>query len=244
MGEGVRGRWTGGNPVAAHEAPVIIASDEGDACVTSVVRSDNELQTLIMNPDLHPHPLDGFHQVFTTIVTSPELLSGDLFERLWALRPAEPQVIRKFGRNFVLRRQQKAFGRDYAFSDTVSKAAPIPAELSPFLAWAQSTVDSRLNGLLVNWYDGAKGDEIGPHLDSETGLLPGSPIVTISLGDPRIFRMDRVAEKLRCDFTVENGSVIIIPWETNRAWKHSVPHRARDTGCRISVTLRAFSDEA
>ena len=195
-----------------------------------------------MNTLFESHPLDGTYHFLTTTVSNPEFLAGDLFERLWNLRPSEPPCIRMIGRIIPLPRRQKAFGSDYAFSGTVSQAAPVPSELAPFLAWAQNAVDPRLNGLLLNWYDGSTGDYIGAHRDSEANLVPGSSIVTISLGATRIFRMDRAKEKTRRDFTVSNGAVIIIPWETNRAWKHGVPHRARDTGRRISVTLRAFID--
>jgi hypothetical protein len=43
------------------------------------------------------------------------------------------------------------------------------------------------------------------------------------------------------DISLPNGSVIVIPWETNPAWTHSVPASRRFQGRRISVTLRAFS---
>jgi hypothetical protein len=32
-----------------------------------------------------------------------------------------------------------------------------------------------------------------------------------------------------------------MPWETNLAVKHEVPHTARATGRRISITARAFN---
>lgn len=194
-----------------------------------------------MIPVLTPCPLDDGHHILTGAVSLPDQLSTEGFEALWRLRPEEAPRIRMLGRMVALPRRQKAFGRDYAFSGTVSRAEPIPAELAPFLAWAQQQVDPRLNGLLVNWYDGALGEYIGAHQDSERGLVAGAPITTISVGAARTFRMQK--EKTRRDFPVTNGSVIVIPWKTNRHWKHAVPHFAKDAGRRISVTLRAFSDE-
>ncbi len=210
---------------------------------SSPTQQDGSGEDPPMKARLESHALDASHRVFTTDLDAPELLTSESFERLWQLRPAEPPRIRMLGRIVPLPRRQKAFGRDYAFSGTVSVAADIPDELAPFLSWAQNALDARLNGLLLNWYDGEQGDYIGAHRDSEVGLIPGSRIVTISLGATRTFRMDRVGEKARRDFTVGNGSVLIIPWETNRAWKHGVPHFARDTGRRISITLRAFVGE-
>ncbi|MGF1526247.1 MAG: hypothetical protein ACFCBW_05580 [Candidatus Competibacterales bacterium] len=64
----------------------------------------------------------------------------------------------------------------------------MPAELKPYLAWATSTVDGRPNGLLFNGYDAALGHYVGPHRDNPRDLLPGTPIVTVSLGSPRLMR--------------------------------------------------------
>ena len=51
------------------------------------------------------------------------------------------------------------------------------------------TVDDRLNGLLLNWYDGRLGHYIGKHRDSRVNMIHGAPIVTISLGEERSFRL-------------------------------------------------------
>ncbi len=71
--------------------------------------------------------------------------------------------------------------------------------------------------------------------------MEGAPIVTISLGATRVFRL-WAKDKGHADFQATHGSVFVLPWETNKGVKHGVPHRASDTGRRISITLRAFSD--
>ena len=69
--------------------------------------------------------------------------------------------------------------------------------LEPFLTWAKEAIDGRLNGVLVNWYDGSLGHYIGRHRDSRVNMVSGAPIVTISFGEERIFRLaDRVASRL------------------------------------------------
>ena len=72
--------------------------------------------------------------------------------------------------------------------------------------------------------------------------------MTISLGEQRLFRMTREENRGRkrivvqkVEIPVEQGSIVVLPWSTNLAWKHSVPHFARFRGRRISITLRAFS---
>jgi hypothetical protein len=51
---------------------------------------------------------------------------------------------------------------------------------------------------------------------------------------------DSFQKKVKRDSLAEAGTVFIMPYDTNRAWKHSVPKLARYRGRRISTTLRAF----
>ena len=174
-------------------------------------------------------------------------MTSEQFEALWELQPVEPQRIRMSGRMVDIPRRQKAFGHSYQFYGQTSVASPTPELLEPYLQSAQAAVDSRLNGLLLNWYSGELRHYIGPHRDDTRQRFEGSPIVTISLGEQRIFRLTR-EEKLdgrrtvmdKREFVVDAGSVMILPWTTNLAWKHSVPHFARYRGRRVSITLRAF----
>jgi len=79
-------------------------------------------------------------------------------------------------------------------------------------------------GLLLNWYEGQKGHYIGAHRDDTRDLFKDSPVVTISLGEERVFRMRKYKEKkLKKDITVRNGEVIVVPWNTNLNWTHEVP---------------------
>jgi alkylated DNA repair dioxygenase AlkB len=138
-------------------------------------------------------------------------------------------------------RWQQAYGRDYHFSGTVNQALPVPEILAPFLVWVGEAIDAQLNGLLLNWYAAEKGHYIGAHRDSRQGLVPGSPIVTISLGDTRTFRLRVPKEKGFIDFEASHGAVFVMPWQTNLSVKHEVPRTSSATGRRISITARAFS---
>ena len=175
----------------------------------------------------------------------PDALARDAearFEELWALHPAEFYQMRQpgTGATIPVPRWQQAYGRDYRYSGNVNRAMPVPSILAPFLAWTQAAIDPRLNGYLLNWYDAGLAHRIGAHRDSITGLVEGAPIVTISLGAARVFRL-WAKDKGHVDFEAAHGSVFVLPWETNRSVKHGVPRRASDTGRRISITLRAFT---
>lgn len=162
------------------------------------------------------------------------------FEEAWALHPAERPVITMVGKRVAIPRWQQAFGHNYRFSNQTSVAVQVPELLEPLRAWCREAVDPRLNGLLLNWYEGP-GDYIGAHHDKTAGLVPGTPIVTISFGETRTFRLIRGRE--RRDFPAPAGTVFVLPHDTNLAWKHLVPKSTRYTGRRISVTVRAFEDE-
>ena len=144
------------------------------------------------------------------------------------------------GRRVKIPRWQQAFGKDYHFSGQTSEAAPVPCLLAPLLAWVRQGVDDRLNGLLVNWYDGKLGHYIGPHRDSLINMIEGDPIVTISLGEERTFRLCPWRGRGFVDFPARDGTVFVMPYGTNLAWTHAVPASRRHTGRRISVTLRGF----
>ena len=165
------------------------------------------------------------------------------FDALWQLHPADFHEIKMHGRLVKTPRWQQAYGMDYHYTGRVNRALPIPPRIGPFLSWTQENVDEGLNGLLLNWYDGQRGHYIGRHRDSIQNMIPGAPIVTISLGEERTFRLrpwPAHPGATPIDFPACNGTVFVMPWETNRAFTHEVPPSTRRTGRRISVTLRGF----
>lgn len=190
---------------------------------------------------MHMHPLDARHHVLCDRL--PEALLSDPadFERLWGLHPEGFHRIRMGGRLVNTPRWQQAYGADYAYTGQVNRALPISAALAPYLSWARRRVEPRLNGLLLNWYDGSRGHYIGRHRDSLIGMVPDTPIVTLSLGETRVFRLRPFRGQGFVDLTAASGSVIVIPWTTNQSWTHEVPKAVRYTGRRISITLRAFT---
>jgi alkylated DNA repair dioxygenase AlkB len=166
------------------------------------------------------------------------------FDSLWQMHPAEFHEIEMYGRLVKTPRWQQAYGVDYHYTGRVNKALPMSPLLAPFLRWAQERIDQNLNGLLLNWYDGQLGHYIGRHRNSIKNLIPGTSIVTISLGDERTFRLRRWPTQPNAnpiDFPARHGTVFIMPWKTNRAFTHEVPISKGQTGRRISITIRAFT---
>src|SRR5262249_24101198 len=150
--------------------------------------------------------------------------SQSLFELVWGLHPEKKHLIMMHGRLVETPRWQQAFGRDYHYTGRSNKALETPEVLKPLFHWAQQAIDERLNGLLLNWYEGPE-HYIGPHHDSRKNMVKESPIVTISFGETRSFRLtyDGAHGKLTRDFEARDGTVFVMPYETNISWKHGVP---------------------
>ena len=186
-------------------------------------------------------PLDhNGHLIHLTDFPVPDLLAHD-FQSLWNLHPAAFHTLIMHGKEVKTPRWQQAYGYSYEYTGSRNNALPIPSECQSFLHWGQQNVDPRLNGLLLNWYDGAAGHYIGPHRDSRKGLLPQTPIVTISRGEERIFRMRPFQGPGFKDTLLTDGCAIVMPWATNLSWTHEIPKMKKYLGRRLSVTLRAFA---
>lgn len=171
-----------------------------------------------------------------------ELIPGDSqFDELWNLHPDEYSEVVIHGRSVKVPRWDRAYEKDYPFSNQVAEAREAPSNLKVYLEWAQRNVDSRINGLFVNWHDGSLSHYHGKHRDSTKGLIPETPIITVSLGEERVFRVRPYPEgNPKRDFVLRSGDYIVIPWGTNQRWTHEIPKFARYKSRRISVTMRAF----
>ncbi len=163
------------------------------------------------------------------------------FDAAWAAHPTDKHEILMHGRLVETPRWQQAYGADYHYTGRINRALPVPRFVDPLMSWVRAQVDPRLNGALLNWYEGP-GHYIGPHHDSVKHMVMGSPIVTVSFGETRTFRLARGkgANAKVFDFSATDGTIFVMPYDTNRAWKHSVPKSTRFVGRRISVTFRAF----
>lgn len=158
------------------------------------------------------------------------------FDAVWNRHP-----VKMLGKWIEVPRWQQAYGANYTYTGSRNNTLPVPQLLAGLLHWTKREIDERLNGLLLNWFEGS-GDYIGPHNDSTKALVQGAPIVTVSFGETRLFRLEQGTGPARRvhDFDAVAGTVFMLPFATSLSWKHSVPKRARYRGRWISVTFRAF----
>lgn len=184
--------------------------------------------------------LDDSHQMYISLPIPEFTLDFEKFMEIWNAHPEKYHTLKIHGKEVLTPRWQQAYGKNYRYTGSKNNALTIPDSFLHFLNWSKENIDNRLNGLLLNWYDGKKDHYIGAHRDDTRDLEVDSPIVTISLGQERVFRMRPYKKKGFKDITVRNGEVIVVPWKTNLAWTHEVPKFKKYDGKRISVTLRAF----
>lgn len=130
----------------------------------------------------------GFH-FYCGRLPAELILTPAQFEAVWGLHPDEFHEIKMHGRPVKTPRWQQAYGEDYHYTGRVNRALPVPALIDPLVTWAKTSIDSRLNGVLINWYDGSLGHYIGKHHDSTRNMVKGAPIVTVSFGQERTFRL-------------------------------------------------------
>lgn len=199
-----------------------------------------------MSANLNTHDLGNDCELLVGNLPQELVWTVEEFAAMWLTRPAGKHKIMMHGHLVDLPRGQAAHGKDYHFSGTRKVAGPIPESLMPLTTWVQTNIHAGLNGLLANYYDGPT-EYIGPHHDSVKNMVKDAPIVTVSFGETRVFRMTLEGNREKKtiildtkDFPAPNGTVFVMPYNTNLAWKHSVPKSTRYTGRRISVTFRAF----
>ena len=185
--------------------------------------------------------VDGQHGVWISRLPPKLRWCPAQFDAFWKVHPHGFHEVRMFGRLVAVPRWSEAYGQDYRYSGTLHRASPLPDMLTPLLSWSKMKVDGRLNGVLVNWYDGSLGHKMGAHRDDEKELVAGAPIITISFGEARTFRLRRWKGRDRHDIEVADNSVLVLPYATNIAFTHEVPASKQGIGRRISVTLRAFN---
>lgn len=198
---------------------------------------------LLMYPGFKPYALDAHHTLWQGQLPANLLPTSQQFEHLWALHPSTYSTIKVHGRPVATPRWEQAYQLAYCYSGIIHTALPLPPVVVPLWHWAQTTIDPRLNGIVLTWYDAHLGHYIGKHRDSWRQLVQGAVIVTISLGHPRVLRLRPWRGQGYQDFPLTHGTVCLLPYDTNLAWTHEVPAGKRFPGRRIAMSLRAFKDE-
>ena len=95
----------------------------------------------------------------------------------------------------------------------------------------------RCNSCVVNFYQ--KGsDKIGYHHDKIWDFEEGSSVCTVSLGACRRFRLKRVGSSGSLGLDLSAGSLFVLGWDANQAYRHAIMPTSQDVAPRVSLTYR------
>lgn len=173
-------------------------------------------------------------------------LNDSQFNELWEQHPKELGRVMIADSVISTPRWQQSYLRSYQFTGMDHAALDtVPAVLLPLKRWVDEELGyGSFNQVFVNWY--ADGSHyIGPHSDDTTQLVPGSPIVSVSFGASRVFRIHsrRGGPKIK-DYTLRHGDCIVMLSPMQQHYKHSIVkvggRKATTVGRRINVTFRKF----
>ena len=133
-------------------------------------------------------------------------------------------------------RKTASFGVPYNYSGIECPPTAWPTILDETRDAVEAVTGWRANNCLLNLYrDGA--DSMGMHADMVEGLEEGTAVAVVSLGATRTLVFEDIGGENRCCYSLESGSLLVMPLSVQSTWKHGVPR----TDCRdprISVTLR------
>ena len=191
----------------------------------------------------------SYIEVWNTLPEDAQL-SPTAFDTLWDKHPQKRNLVRVYGKNLEERRWSASYMRGYRYSghEHPPRDTSVPPELVPLWLWVSSKWPS-MNQCLVNWYH--PSDHIGSHSDDEASLVPGQPILSVSYGATRTFRVKSKRTPYTKpgtvsvrDFKTGNNTMFVMGGTMQKTHKHEIVplgKRAQESGGnRINVTFRAF----
>ena len=221
--------------------------------------------TMPLLPGAERYQLDPLCWMELSALPAELSLPKKEYVEFFGTHPDERGTVMMMGVETKTKRWFESYGRDYEFSGILHEAGAMPELVSRYMDWVNATPYSKegpglFNGCLVNWY-GDGHDRIGSHADDTRGLVPDTPIVCISFGAERKFRVRRpnLADSgplapIVLDLLVGDGTVYVMGGkmqevirlgrEKRPRYKHESPpiggESGNGVGSRVSLTFRKF----
>jgi len=114
----------------------------------------------------------------------------------------------------------------------------LPAPIAEAAKLASQAADTQFNSSGLNFYRDGR-DSVAPHNDHLYEIVAGHPIALISLGATRLMtiRSKQLPRRI-LDLDLENGSLLLMSYETQKYYDHGVPKTKTPVEARISLALR------
>jgi alkylated DNA repair dioxygenase AlkB len=114
----------------------------------------------------------------------------------------------------------------------------LPPVLREVARRADEAAQTPFNSVGLNLYRDGR-DSVAPHNDHLYEIVAGYPIALISLGATRRMTIRSKSKPRRTlDLDLEDGSLLLMSYETQLHYDHGIPKSRVAVGPRISVALR------
>jgi alkylated DNA repair dioxygenase AlkB len=114
----------------------------------------------------------------------------------------------------------------------------LPPVLTEASRRAAEATGTSFNSVGLNFYRNGQ-DSVAPHNDHLYEIVAGYPIALISLGATRLMTIRSKAKPRRIfDVDLEEGSLLLMSYQTQKNYDHGIPKTRAAIGPRISVALR------
>lgn len=163
-----------------------------------------------------------------------------LFAALDRETPWQQPIITLYGRRIASPRLSAWYGDPgavYAYSGLRLEPAPWTPTLQCLRERVESLARVRFNSVLLNRYRDGR-DSMGWHSDDEPELGRNPVIASVSFGAARRFLMEHRKRRLRLEWLLEDGDVLVLGGPTQHCWRHHVPKTREPVGPRINLTFR------
>ncbi|MBE7691248.1 alpha-ketoglutarate-dependent dioxygenase AlkB family protein [Tenacibaculum piscium] len=98
------------------------------------------------------------------------------------------------------------------------------------------------NSVLMNWYRDGE-DYINWHTDAEKELGKNPVIGSVNFGETRRFLIRRNDDnKIKLEFPLKHGTLLIMSGELQHFWQHSVPKEKKIKNSRFNLTFRVIKN--
>lgn len=133
---------------------------------------------------------------------------------------------------------------EYSYAGLKMQPRPIPPYLEQLCNEIDCLTGIGFNHVVCNRYRGSK-HSISPHADAEAQLGLNPPVVALSLGTTRTFRLvqQNAKKPRRLHVPLTHGSLLVMRGRLQHDWLHSIPkERVNEddefNGVRINITMR------
>jgi alkylated DNA repair dioxygenase AlkB len=191
----------------------------------------------------------------------PGYLSGDESDELFRLLSATVlehmthDMIKMYGKVHESKRKVATISErpnvPYSYARTTRNSIQLTFGDLPWLDAIRRRMEQlcghELNFVFLNFYrpysPETPDDKLGFHSDSEPDMVPGSNIVSLSVGDTRHFAFRNKGETgILCQTPLQNGDVCIMKGTTQEHYEHAITARGAKqcTRGRFNLTFRQF----